>query len=322
MTKQFSYPAFWLDKPYYSCNAYLRKTYGQKVYKISLDASLSCPNRDGTLDTRGCIFCSAGGSGDFAVKIASPSAGLYSEAFSLMENAFLKYPGSPFIAYFQAFTNTYGSIEYLEKIYRATLDLPQIIGISIGTRPDCISQEILDLFQKLRLCYPGKFIWVELGLQTIHEATAHYIRRGYDLQCFQRCYQNLSQHDIPVIIHIILGLPGETTDQMFQTIDYISSLHPFGVKLQLLHVLEHTDLADHYRKKQFEVLSMEEYISLTANCLGRLAPDIVIHRVTGDGPKHITIAPKWSFDKKRVLNSLHQYMRCNHLYQGCQLEKI
>ena len=317
MANKIPYPDFWLDKPYYSLNAYLRKQYGQKVYKLSLDASLSCPNRDGTLDTRGCIFCSSGGSGDFSIKIASPSTGLFPEAFSLMEQAFSKHPCSPFIGYFQAFTNTYGDIRYLEEIYSATLKLPQIIGISIGTRPDCISQEILDLLQQLRLQYPDKFIWVELGLQTMHEDTALYIRRGYDLSCFQERYELLSGHDIPVIIHIILGLPGESTEKILQTIQYISTLHPFGVKLQLLHVLEHTDLAEDFRQEKFRVLSLEEYISLLSRCICYLSPDIVIHRVTGDGPKNITLAPKWSFDKKRVLNTLHKYLRDNALFQGC-----
>lgn len=310
------WPENWLGKPYYSLDAYCKQTFGRKVYKVSLNIGLSCPNRDGSLDTRGCIFCSEGGSGDFAYKIASPETGIFRDAGELLKKAFSAHPGSPFIGYFQAYTNTYGPLSYLKMLYEYILARPEIIGISIATRPDCISHEIIRLLSKLKIDFPGKFIWVELGLQTIHERTAAYIRRGYSLPCFQRSYEHLTAFDIPVVIHVILGLPNESTQDMVETICYVNHLHPFGVKLQLLHILEGTDLAGDYLQGKFKALSREEYISLAAKSLSLLSSDIVIHRITGDGPKRITLAPKWSFDKKNVLNTLHGYMREKGIYHG------
>lgn len=316
--KTSNYPDFWLDKPYYSLDAYCKKTYHRKVYKLALQAGLTCPNRDGTLGHGGCIFCSAGGSGDFALSIGTPEGGICPDCHDLIHSACLRQEGSPHIAYFQAFTNTYGPIPYLHDLYETVLNEPDIIGISIGTRPDCISQPILDLLLALRKRHSDKFIWIELGLQTMHDMTADYIRRGYHLDTFTDCMTRLHNADIPVIIHMIIGLPGESTEMLRQTVNYVNQCHPFGVKLQLLHILEHTDLATDYQNSRFSALSLENYIQLTALCLTGLSPDIVIHRVTGDGPKELTIAPRWSFDKKNVLNSLHRYLRENHLYQGIE----
>lgn len=304
----------WHGKPYYSLDAYCKNIFHHKCYKIALNAHMTCPNRDGTLDTQGCIFCSGGGSGDFAVECHGQSIeAQLAEGLSLFRG---KNTGNDFIAYFQAFTNTYAPLPYLEQVYREALDCPDVCGISIATRPDCLPEEVLQLLALLQVQYPEKFIWIELGLQTIHEDTAAFIRRGYSLSCFENAAIRLNALHIPVIVHVILGLPGETPEQMLQTITYLNSIHPFGVKLQLLHVLEGTDLADHYRAGGFETLTKEQYLTLLIDCLTHLAPDIVIHRVTGDGPKNILISPTWSANKRGVLNSLHRQMRETGALQG------
>lgn len=304
----------WYGKPYYSLDAYCKDTFQHKCYKIALNAHMTCPNRDGTLDTRGCIFCSAGGSGDFAVETAGKSIEeQLDEGIALFRG---KQTGEHFIAYFQAFTNTYAPVGYLERIYREALDCPSVCGISIATRPDCLSAEVLALLDHLREEYSEKFIWIELGLQTIHESTAALIRRGYPLSCFEEAFHNLQTIQIPVIVHVILGLPHETSAMMLETIQYLNQLRPFGIKLQLLHVLENTDLAAYYGSGGFEALTKDEYLTLVADCLTHLSPEIVVHRVTGDGPKDILIAPKWSCNKRDVLNSLHKMMKDTDAYQG------
>ena len=291
-------------KPYYSLDAWCKDTYGEKLYKIALDAGLTCPNRDGTLDTRGCIFCSAGGSGDF-----TPGS-----ALSIPERA--KKTGSRYIAYFQAYTNTYGPVSYLDSIYRQALSEPDIAGISIATRPDCLENEVMALLEGLKSDYPDKFIWIELGLQTIHEQTARYIRRGYALSCFTHACDRLHAARIPVIVHVILGLPGETTEMVLETIRFLNGCGIFGIKLQLLHILDNTDLAGEYRAGKVQVLTLDSYLTLLITCIAALSPDIVIHRVTGDGPKSLLIAPDWSRNKRNVLNTLHQRMKLSSIRQG------
>lgn len=333
----------WQGKPYYSLSAYLKNTYGKKIKKIAIDGGFTCPNRDGTLDTRGCIFCSAGGSGDFALPWTSmPQASQRSKAAPPASNSacpggavspISQYmcPGGaashdvqnrtleniePYIAYFQAYTCTYAPVPYLERLYRKALDNPAVIGISIATRPDCLPEDVLSLLSGLKADYPGKFIWIELGLQTVHEKTAQYIRRGYPASCFSHAVRQLRQRAIPAIAHVILGLPGEDLEMMLQTVDYINSLPIAGIKLQLLHVLTGTDLAKDYQDGLFSALSMDDYLEILIACIYRLSPDTVIHRVTGDGPRELLIAPLWSRDKKRVLNSLHRRMRLENAYQG------
>ena len=309
-------PDFWLGKPYYSLNAYFRKVYGEKCYKISLDAGLSCPNRDGR-SKGGCIFCSAGGSGDFAVSAtASCIEAQLQEGKKLLAK---KNTGSRFVAYFQAYTNTYGPIRYLKKIYTAALSRPDVIGISIATRPDCLGADVLALLSELHDAYPGKFIWVELGLQTMHENVAEFINRGYSLSVFEEAMQHLQALGIPVIVHVILGLPMESAEDMYETIAYINRFSPFGIKLQLLHVLKNTVLGELYEKNAipgFSVLSMDSYLDILIHCLELLSPDIVVHRVTGDGAGKDLIAPQWSLHKKNVLNTLHRTMRERQTYQG------
>lgn len=311
--------ADWHGKPYYSLDAYCKNTFHHKCYKIALNAHMTCPNRDGTLGTRGCIFCSAGGSGDFAVDTRGKNIEeQISEGISLFRG---KKTGTDFIAYFQAFTNTCAPLPYLEQVYLSALQSPEICGISIATRPDCLPDEVLELLVRLRQQFPEKFIWIELGLQTMHEDTAAFLRRGYPLSCFEDACFRLAKAELPIIVHVILGLPGETTGQMLQTIDYLNTLHPFGVKLQLLHVLKHTDLAEYYLSGAFQTLTKEAYLSLLVQCLACLAPDIVIHRVTGDGPKDLLIAPKWSGNKRDVLNSLHKKMAEEGIRQGAGFRK-
>lgn len=298
----------WHGKPYYSLDAWCKNTYQHKCYKVALNAHMSCPNRDGTLGTRGCIFCSEGGSGDFAGDLTS---GIHKIADKLPDMT------SPcIIAYFQAYTNTYAPCSYLEKVYTEALSYPLVCGISIATRPDCLPDEVLDLLSSLKERFPDKFIWIELGLQTIHQRTADFIRRGYELPCFEAAMKHLNAIGIPVIVHVILGLPGETEAQMLETVQYLNAFHPFGIKLQLLHVLENTDLADCYRNGDFDVLTKDAYLEIVTSCLEVLSPDIVVHRVTGDGPKKILIAPQWSADKRDVLNSLHALMKKKNARQG------
>lgn len=302
----------WHGKPYYSLDAYCKNTFGHKCYKIAIDAGMTCPNRDGTLGTKGCIFCSAGGSGDFAVSGDS----ITSQVISGKQKFGTKKVGEHFIAYFQAYTNTYAPIPYLRKIFTEALNEPQICGISIATRPDCLGSEVLALLEELQEMYPNKYIWVELGLQTIHEDTAVYIRRGYKLDCFETAVNQLHKLQIPVIVHVILGLPGETDAHIYQTVHYLNRQNIFGIKLQLLHVLEGTDLADDYRCGLFRTYEKEEYLDILIHCLELLSSEIVVHRVTGDGPKDILLAPRWSLNKRDVLNSLHKKMKENNTYQG------
>lgn len=320
----------WHGKPYYSLDAYCKNTYQHKCYKIALNAHMSCPNRDGSLDTRGCIFCSSGGSGDFAVDIAGKSVEeQLMEGLSRFRDKFSFTMTTPstnapcLIAYFQAYTNTYAPIDYLRRVYTAALDCPLVCGISIGTRPDCLPDDVITLLQALKHSYPDKFIWIELGLQTIHDQTASFIRRGYELSCFEDAFARLKSIGIPVIVHLILGLPGETPEMILQSVRYLNKLMPFGIKLQLLHILENTDLADLYQKSDNSLavtpLDKDEYLFILINCIRHLDPRIVIHRLTGDGPRDILLAPRWSLNKRDVLNSLHMQLKNLSATQGDML---
>lgn len=308
----------WGDKPFHSLDYYCKQTYGEKIYKVAIDAGMTCPNRDGSLDTRGCIFCSEGGSGEFASKMAVASdISFISTQISNGKTYFKnKYTGNLFIAYFQSFTNTYAPVSYLKQIYTDALLENDIIGISIATRPDCLPQDVITLLHDLSLQFPSKFIWIELGLQTIHPQTSVYIRRGYTLSVFEEAMTALAAIHIPVIVHVILGLPGETKEMMLETCSYLNTCSIQGVKLQLLHVLKNTDLAIDYEKKYFEILPMMEYIDIVISCLEILNPDIIIHRLTGDGPKSLLIAPTWSLNKRNVLNTLLSEMKLRNTWQG------
>ena len=302
----------WGQKPYHSLDYMLRERFGEKVYKVTLNGGMSCPNRDGKLGTRGCIFCSAGGSGDFAADSSLSITEQIDRQISILS---AKRPIHKYIAYFQAFTNTYAPVEYLEKIFTEALSHPGIAALSIGTRPDCLGKDVVTLLSRLNRQKP---VWVELGLQTIHEKTAAYIRRGYPLSCFEDAVKRLRSEDIEVIVHTILGLPGESTQDILNTMEYLNHQDIQGIKLQLLHVLRGTDLASDYEKGLFCTYERDEYISLVISCLEHLRPDMVIHRITGDGPKDLLIAPLWASRKREVLNLLHHQMKENHNYQGRQ----
>lgn len=300
----------WGDKPYYSFDYYLKEKFGEKIYKIALDGGMTCPNRDGTLDTRGCIFCSAGGSGDFATRKMSSISQQVDCAIKNLQ-AHDKKTGNKYIAYFQSYTNTYAPVNYLRSLYMEAIKLPQIVGIAIGTRPDCFNDEIFALIEE---CNKIKPVWIELGLQTIHEQTAQFIRRGYTLSTFENTVHRLRKLDIDVIIHIILGLPEETTDDIIETIHYLNHMDIQGIKLQLLHVLKGTDLAKYLPR--LKIYTEDEYITLLVRCIGELSPNIVIHRLTGDGPKNLLLAPNWSTNKRHVLNKLAHTLKVENVYQG------
>ena len=301
---------FWGEKPYHSLDYEMKQRFGEKVYRLSLNGGMTCPNRDGTVGTSGCIFCSAGGSGDFAAPAVLP----ISEQLRMQKELIAKKrPVHKYIAYFQAYTNTYAPVEYLERIFLEAISDPEVVALSIATRPDCLGDEILALLHRLNQIKP---VWVELGLQTIHEDTARFIRRGYPLSCFAAAVTQLRAIGIEVIVHVILGLPGEDRDAMLQTCNYLNTCDIQGIKLQLLHILKHTDLATYYAETGFPVMTQEAYITLLIDCMEQLSPKIVIHRLTGDGPGALLIAPLWSQSKRAVLNNLHAELKRRGTWQG------
>lgn len=300
----------WNGKPYHALDYMLRERFGEKVYKVTLNGGMSCPNRDGTLGNGGCIFCSSGGSGDFAADAALSVTEQIESQITMLR---AKRPIRKFIAYFQAYTNTYAPVPYLTRIFEEALSHPDIIALSIGTRPDCLGPEVISLLSRLNRQKP---VWIELGLQTIHEDTARYIRRGYPLSRFEEAVKNLRAEGMEVIVHTILGLPGETDEQILATMDYLNHQDIQGVKLQLLHVLRGTDLAKDYKAGRFSAYTKDAYLDLVIRCLETLRPDLVIHRVTGDGPKELLIAPLWASRKREVLNDLHHRMKVRGSFQG------
>lgn len=287
---------------YYSLNQYLQDTFGCKVYKIALNGGFTCPNRDGTLDTRGCVFCSAGGSGDFA---GDPSQSITEQIEQGKRLVADKIRDGKYIAYFQAYTNTYASVGRLRALFEEAIHHPDIVALSIATRPDCLPEDVLDLLYELNQIKP---VWVELGLQTIHEKTAQYIRRGYPLSVYDEAVHNLRIRGLEVITHVILGLPGESREEMKETVRYVCNNQVTGIKLQLLHVLDGTDLAKDYKHGMFSVMTEDEYVDLLAELLAMIPKHIVIHRLTGDGKKKDLIAPLWSGNKKQVLNHIRKVL--------------
>ena len=294
---------------YYSLNEYLNKTFGEKVYKISLNGGMTCPNRDGTLSDKGCIFCSKGGSGEFSADKILPISKQIEQA-KLRISA--KTDCKKFIAYFQPFTNTYADIEYLKKIYYEAIVSEEVVALSIATRPDCLNNEVLKLLNEINRIKP---VWVELGLQTIHKKTSDYIRRCYELEVYDKAVDDLKSIGVSIITHIILGLPNESKEMMLQSVKYAGERSD-GVKLQLLHVLKDTDLLIDFENKVFDTLSLEEYIDILCDCIEILPESVVIHRLTGDGDKKILISPMWSADKKRVLNTINRVFNERNIIQG------
>lgn len=295
---------------FYSANKYYKEIFGTKVYKISLNGGMTCPNRDGTVGTGGCIFCSSSGSGDFSPVSTLSIENQIESAIQLVSN---KIKQDKFIAYFQSFTNTYAPVDYLEKIFTQAINHPKIVALSIGTRPDCLSDDVLQLLDKLNKIKP---VFVEIGLQTIHPATAEYINRCYPLSTYDTAVKNLKKININVIVHIILGLPYESEEMMYNTVKYVCNSGIDGIKLQLLHILKDTKLADDYAMGKFEVLTLEKYTDIICNCIEIIPKNIVIHRITGDGAKKILIAPLWSGNKKMVLNTINKALTERKIVQG------
>lgn len=295
---------------YHALNDDLRRRFGRKVYKLSLRGVTTCPNRDGTVGTRGCIFCSDSGSGEFAACGSDIAAQLCDARRRVAAKV---PPDAGYIAYFQSFTNTYAPVSVLRPLFSAAMAPQDVVALSVATRPDCLGDEVLDLLSELNAHKP---VWVELGLQTVHDGTARYIRRGYGLPVFDEAVHRLKARGLEVIVHQIIGLPGETEEMICQTADHIARSGCDGVKFHLLHVLRGTDLATDYEAGRFRVPEMEDYFRLLCGCIERLPPETVIHRMTGDGAKRDLIAPLWSGDKKRVLNALRRYMEAHDVQQG------
>jgi len=281
-------------------NEYLRKKFGSKVYKIALNGGFTCPNRDGTLGTGGCIFCSAGGSGEFAEDAGKSITQQIEDGKRRVEG---KMREGRYIAYFQAYTNTYAPVSRLRELFTEAINHPDVLAISVATRPDCLPDDVLDLLSELNRIKP---VWVELGLQTIHPRSAKYIRRGYELDVYDLAVAELRERGIEVITHVILGLPGETVEDMVETVRYVSAGGTTGIKLQLLHILKGTDLEKEYREGKVHVLSEDEYIDILKRCVQVIPENVVVHRLTGDGDKKILVAPLWSGDKKHVWNRIQR----------------
>lgn len=310
------------DNPYYHTFAqYCRDNFGRRLYRVALDAGFTCPNRDGTAGTGGCIFCSAAGSGEYALEFHGQELTMDDIQPVLGERAKKQAQPGDFIGYFQSFSNTYAQAEKLRRIYRAVLANEIFAGISIATRPDCVGRDVLELFSELKAEFPDKFIWVELGLQTMHEKNAEFINRGYGLDTFEKCVRGLQEAGIPVIVHVIIGLPGETEEMMYRTTEYLNGLKIDGIKLHLLHILKGTKLYEMYIAQEtcesgpeegspvISPMTFEEYTDIVCGCLERLSPEIVVHRLTGDGDKENLVAPLWSLEKGKVINSIRHKMK-------------
>ena len=313
----------WNQKPYHSLDYELKRRFGRKIYKLSLDGGMTCPNRDGTLGNRGCIFCSSGGSGDFAAQ-ACPDVWEQIEAAKARvrrkmppESSAMAPPSPSYIAYFQSYTGTYAPLPRLRSLFERAVSHPDVALLSVATRPDCLPDETVSLLAGLNRRKP---VWVELGLQTVHEDTARFIRRGYGFPVFEDACRRLKAAGITVVVHVILGLPGEDRERMLETITRMADFSRAGlidgIKLQLLHVLKGTDLAEYYQNHPFPIFSMEEYIDFVIDCAELLPPELVIHRLTGDGPKSLLIAPSWSGNKRLVLNTLARRFKERNTWQG------
>ncbi|MBE6065572.1 TIGR01212 family radical SAM protein [Clostridium cochlearium] len=305
----------WGDKRYYTLNYFLRKKFGEKVFKISLDAGFSCPNRDGTISSGGCVFCSKRGSGDFAGDRNFSIPSQFEEIKLMMKK---KWKGDKYIAYFQAYTNTYAPVKILREKYEEALRQKGVVGLAIATRPDCLDEEILNLLSEIN---KKTYLWVELGLQTANDNIAKIINRGYELSVFEKALKELRSRDIDVVVHSILGLPGETKEDMLNTIEYLSHKDIQGIKIHLLHLMKETPLVNMYKKGELKFLTQEEYIDIVCESIAIIRSNIVIHRLTGDAPRNLLIGPKWSLKKWEVLNSIDRELINRNIYQGIRYKK-
>ncbi|MEW9096732.1 MAG: TIGR01212 family radical SAM protein [Clostridiaceae bacterium] len=305
----------WGDKRYYSLNYFLREKFGCKVYKISLDAGFSCPNRDGKISSGGCVFCSARGSGDFAGDRGYSISRQFNDIKTLMQK---KWKEGKYIAYFQAYTNTYAPASVLREKYEEALNHEGVVALAIATRPDCLGEEILDLLEELS---NRTYLWVELGLQTVSDETAKIINRGYSLEVFEQALENLRKRKIDVVAHSIFGLPKENREDMLKTVKYLSSKDIQGIKFHLLHLMKGTPLVNLYEREEFRFLEEEEYIDIICEAIGLLREDIVVHRLTGDAPRDLLIGPQWSLKKWEILNAIHDNLEEKGIYQGAYFHK-
>ena len=299
----------WDEKRYHTLNHFLREKFGDKVFKISLDAGFTCPNRDGSVSTGGCVFCSPRGSGDFA-GTASNLVEQFHEVKSMMNK---KWKTGRYIAYFQAYTNTYAAVETLRERYYSILNLEDVVGIAVATRPDCLPMDVLDLLEEIN---SKTYLWVELGLQTMHEGTAKLINRGYGLDAYVASVKELKKRNIEVVTHEILGLPTENKQEMLQTVDFIANTGTQGIKLHLLHLLKNTKLVEMHQRGEFQLMSMEDYVETVVDCIERIPESMVIHRITGDGPRDTLIGPEWSLKKFEVINAIEHLMMDRDTWQG------
>lgn len=304
----------WNGKRYNSLNYFLRNKFGEKVYKISLDGGFSCPNRDGTISTGGCIFCSESGSGDFAGNRKVSIHNQFNDIKKMMQN---KWKEGKYIAYFQAYTNTYGDIEDLRKKYYEAINEEGVLALAIATRPDCLGEEVLDLLQEIN---KKVYVWIELGLQTVNDNVAKKINRGYKLSVFEDAIIKLKERNIDFVVHSIFGLPGEDMKDMLETVDYIAKSGARGIKFHLLHLMKNTPLVKLYEKGELKFMSQEEYINLICESIRRIPKDMVVHRLTGDSPRALLIEPMWSLKKWEILNSIDYTMKENNYYQGGKYE--
>ncbi|WP_315117213.1 TIGR01212 family radical SAM protein [uncultured Clostridium sp.] len=305
--------SLWGNKRYYSLNYFLREKFGCKVYKISLDAGFSCPNRDGKISSGGCVFCSARGSGDFAGDRGYSISRQFNDIKTLMQK---KWKEGKYVAYFQAYTNTYASVSVLREKYEEALSHEGVVALAIATRPDCLGEEILDLLEELSR---RTYLWVELGLQTVSDETAKIINRGYSLEVFEQALDNLRKRKIDVVVHSIFGLPKENKQDMLKTVKYLSSKDIQGIKFHLLHLMKGTPLVDLYEREEFRFLEKEEYIDIICEAIGLLRRDIVVHRLTGDAPRSLLIGPKWSLKKWEILNAIDNNLEERGICQGSYL---
>lgn len=294
---------YWGDKKYNNLNFYLKEKFGEKVYKLCVDGGFTCPNRDGKISTKGCIFCNEKGAGDFTGTRGKTIKEQAEEQIKLNQK---KWGNAKYIVYFQNFTNTYGKPEYLKKIYNEALEIENVVGVAIATRPDCIDDEVLEVLKEIN---EKTFLWIELGLQTINEDTAILINRGYNLNCFEDIMHILNMNNIKTVIHLIVNLPNETKEDFFKSINYLSNKNIFGLKIHMLYINYNTELYEYYKKNPFYIMDMEEYTDLIAEAVKRLNKNIVIHRLTGDADKEALFLPEWIKNKKMVLNTIQKKLR-------------
>lgn len=299
----------WGEKSFNNIDYYLKEKFGEKIFKVSLDGGFTCPNRDGTLSYKGCIFCSESGSGEFSGNRKNSITNQINEQIKFLEKGVDK----KYIAYFQNFTGTYGNIEHLRTIYEEAIKHPNIVGIAIATRADCLSEEVLELLSEFN---EKTHLWIEIGLQTINDKTAEIINRGYKTEIFTEKMKELNKRNIKVVTHVIIGLPNENKNDVFSTIDYINEQKTWGIKLHLLYILKNTGLFEYYKSNPFEIMKKEEYISLVTEIISRLDKKIVIHRLTGDAPWKDLYEPKWSTDKRGILNGINKFLKEKKIYQG------